>query len=81
MEVNDHRDRAILTPGAWMAGFIKETTIFCYTQNMKALGFVILEKKIILCFSHYAHGAGPVLNPGAWSAGFIKRAFIHCYQT
>ena len=24
------------------------------TQNMKALGFVVLEKKILLCFSHDA---------------------------
>ena len=28
------------------AGFIKRTTIHCYTQNMKALGLVISEKMI-----------------------------------
>ena len=39
-------------PGAWLAGFIKRTTIHCYTQNMKALGLVVSEKKIFLCFSH-----------------------------
>ena len=50
------------TPGAWLAGFIKRTTIHCYrfikrttihcyTQNMKALGLVLSEK-IFLCFSH-----------------------------
>ena len=48
-----------LTPGPWLAGFIKRTTIHCYTQNMKALGLVVSEKKIFLCFSHDAPGAGP----------------------
>ena len=39
----------VWTPGAWLAGFIagfiKRTTIHCYTQNMKALGLVVSEKK------------------------------------
>ena len=39
--------RPVWTPGARLAGFIKMTTIHCYTQNMKALGLVISEKKII----------------------------------
>ena len=39
------------TPGACLAGFIKRTTIHCYTQNMKALGLIVSEK-IFLCFSH-----------------------------
>ena len=30
--------------GARLAGFIKRTTIHCYTQNMKALGLVVSEK-------------------------------------
>ena len=34
----------VWTPGAQLAGFIKRTTIHCYTQNMKALGLVVLEK-------------------------------------
>ena len=42
----------VWTPGARLAGFIKRTTIHCYTQNMKALGLVVSEKKIFLCFSH-----------------------------
>ena len=37
---------SFLTPGPWLAGFIKRTTIHCYTQNMKALGLVVSEKKI-----------------------------------
>ena len=36
----------VWTPGARLAGFIKRTTIHCYTQNMKALGLVVSEKKI-----------------------------------
>ena len=42
----------VWTPGAGLAGFIKRTTIHCYKQNMKALGLVVLEEKIFLCFTH-----------------------------
>ena len=42
----------VWTPGARLAGFIKRTTIHCYTQNMKALGLMVSEKKIFLCFSY-----------------------------
>ena len=38
--------------GARMAGFIKRNTIYCYTQNMNALGLVVSEKKIFISFSH-----------------------------
>ena len=38
----------VWTPGARLAEFIKRTTIHGYTQNMKALGIVVLEKKIFL---------------------------------
>ena len=61
-----------------MAGFIKKTTIHCYTQNMKALGLVDSEKTF-LCFSHDAPRAEPALTSGAWLAGFIKRTTLHCY--
>ena len=42
----------VWTPGARLAGFIKRTTINCYTQNMKALGLIVSEKKrcFFLCF-------------------------------
>ena len=40
----------VWTPGVWLAGFIKRTTLHCYTQNMKALGVVVSE--FFLCFSH-----------------------------
>ena len=42
----------VWTPGARLAGFIKRTTIHCYIQYIKALGLVVSEKKIFLCFSH-----------------------------
>ena len=66
----------LMTPGA---GFIKRTTLHCYTQNMKALGLVVSEKRIFKSFSHDAPGAGPVWTPGARLAGFIKRTTKHCY--
>ena len=66
------------TTGARLAGFIKRITIYCYKQNMKALGLVASEK-IFLCFTHDPPGSGPVWTPGARLAGFIKRTTIHCY--
>ena len=50
-----------------------------HTQNMKALGLVVSEKKIFLYFPHDAPGAGPVRTPGARMAGFMKRTTRHCY--
>ena len=55
------------TPGArlagFVAGFIKRTTLHCYTQNMKALGLVVSEKKIFLSFSHDAPRGGAHMDP------------------
>ena len=48
----------VWTPGALLAGFIKRTTIHCYTQNMKALGLVISEK-IFKFFPMTPLGRGP----------------------
>ena len=40
----------VWTPGAWLTGFIKISTSYYYTQNIKKnLGFMVSEKKI-LCF-------------------------------
>ena len=64
--------------GAPLAAFIKERIIHWSTQHMKALGHMVSEKKIFLCFSHDAPGAVPVWTPGAQLAGFIKRTTIHC---
>ena len=60
----------VRTPGARLAGFIKRITVHCYTQNMKALGFVFSEKKIFYVFPIVSlwelmtPGAGPFLTPG-----------------
>ena len=70
----------VWTPGAPLAAFIKENIIHWSTQYMKALGHMVSQKKIFLCFSHDAHVAGPVWTPGAqlaeFIAGFIKRTTI-----
>ena len=79
MGANDPLDGAIFDPRGILAGFIKKTILHHYIQNMKALGLVVSEKKIFLCFSHDAPGAGPVWTPGAQLAGFMKRTTIHCY--
>ena len=68
-----------LTPGAWLTGFIKRTTTHCYIQNIKAMGLLVSEKKIFLCFSHHVPWAGPKWTLEAWLAGLIKRTTIHCY--
>ena len=50
----------------------------CYTQNMKALGLVVSEKKIFICFSHCkSMGAndprsGAIFDP----RGMIGRIYI-----
>ena len=72
------------TPGARLAGFIKRTTIHCYTQNMKALTLMV-SGKFFYVFLIVSLGelmtpvAGPFLTPGTWLAGFIKRTTIQCY--
>ena len=74
-----------LIPEAWLAEFIKRKIIHCYTQNKKALGIMVQEKKIFNVFPIVSRWevmtpeAGPFLTPGAWLAGFIKRTTIRCY--
>ena len=34
----------VWTSGTWLAGFIKRSTIHCYTHHMKALGLVVSKK-------------------------------------
>ena len=52
-----------LTPGPWLAGFIKRTTKHCYTQNMKALGFVVSEKNFFFIFSQRRSRGGARMDP------------------
>ena len=40
----------IWTPGSRLAGIIKGLTKHCFTQNIKALGLMVSEKKIFLKF-------------------------------
>ena len=88
MGANNPRGRVIFDPRAMVGRIIKRTTKHCYTQNMKALGLVVSEKKIFFIFSPLpivslweliTPGAGPVWTPGAQLAGFINRTTIHCY--
>ena len=72
--------RLIWTPGAWLGGFIKGTTRHCYTQNIKALGYVVSEMKIFLRVSHCKYmGAddpqgGAIFDP----RGIIAKWFNTC---
>ena len=71
MGANDPWGRTIFDPRCMVGRIYKEDR---YIQRMKALGLVVSEKKIFLCFP-----AGPVWTPGAQLAGFIKKITIHCY--
>ena len=42
---------------------IKRTTTHCYIQNMKALGHVVSEKKIFLCFAPSRPRGGACMDP------------------
>ena len=53
----------VWTPGAPLAAFIKENIIHWSTQHMKALGHMVSEKKIFLCFSHDAPPGGAHMDP------------------
>ena len=79
MGANDPQDGACMDPRGMVSRIYKEDHYTLLNTNMKAPGLVVLEKKIFLCFSHDAPGAGPVRTPGARLAGFIKRTTIHCY--
>ena len=43
----------IWTPGSPLAGIIKGLTKHCFTQNIKALGLMVSEKKIFFTFFSY----------------------------
>ena len=73
----------VWTPGTRLAGFIKRTTIYCYTQNMTALGLVVLEKKIFYVFpiaclwELMTLGAGPFFDP----RGMVGRIYKEDHYT
>ena len=49
----------VWTPGVPLAALIKESIIHWSTQHMKALGHMVSEKKIFLCFPMTPPGRGP----------------------
>ena len=61
-----------LTPGGLFQQYMWRTSRCCNTQNMKALGLVVSEKKIFKSFTIYFNvklltpGAGPFLTPGGF---------------
>ena len=62
----------IWTPGSRLAGIIKGLTKHCFTQNIKALGLMVSEKKIffyifpiISLWRPMTPGAWPTWTPGA----------------
>ena len=80
---DDPRAGPVWIPAPQLAGFIKRTTIHCYTQNMKALGLVVSEKKIsFLCFSHcQSMGANDPWGRAIFDPrGMVGRIYIeyHC---
>ena len=76
MEDNDAPGAGpVWTPGTWLAGFIKRTTIHCYIQNIKALGLVV-SKNIFLIF--FPLGANdPIFDP----RGMIGRIYVNVHIT
>ena len=71
MGANDTQGGAIFDPKGIMGRITKETTSHCYTQNIKALGFVDSEKNIFYVFALVSLWAlmtprvGPFLTPRA----------------
>ena len=61
-----------MDPRGTVGRIYKEEHYTLLQTNMKALGLVVLEKKIFLCFSHDTPGATPVWTPGARLAGFKR---------
>ena len=76
---------SFMTPGARLAGFIKRTTIHCYTQIGKLCALWFRRRNffyvlpIVNLWELMTPRAGPFLTPGAWLAGFTKRTTTHCY--
>ena len=61
--------RQIWTPGSRLAGIIKGLTKHCFTQNIKALGLMVSEKKIFLRFFFLLKVYGGQKPPGRCQLG------------
>ena len=66
----------VWTPGVPLAALIKESIIHWSTQHMKALGHMVSEKKIFLCFSHDAPRGGACMDP----RGMVGRIYSRIYK-
>ena len=64
-------------PGPRLAGFIKRTTIHCYTQNMKTLGLVVLERKIFFSVFPMMPWGGGRMDP----RGMVGRIYKEDHYT
>ena len=69
----------IWTPGSQLAGIIKGLTKQCFTQNIKAMGLMVSEKKIFfLTFFHIISLWRPMTPPGVSNSdprGMIGRIY------
>ena len=63
MGANDPRGGAIFDPRGMIGRIYIEDTKHCYTQNMKALGLVVSEKKIFFIFSSLRPRGGARMDP------------------
>ena len=59
----------IWTPGSRLAGIIKGLTKHCFTQNIKALGLMVSEKKIFITFFPIVSLWRPITPPGRGQLG------------
>ena len=75
MGANDPWGGAFFDPRGMVGRIYKED--HCTLLHTKYESFS--EKKIFVCFSHDAPGAGPIWTSGARLVGFINRTFIHSY--
>ena len=74
------RAEPFLTPGAWLAGFIKKGLLYIATYKIRKLWALWFRRFFFCCcLSHDAPGAWPVWTQRAWLAGFFKKTTIHCY--
>ena len=60
MEDNDPQGGAIFDPRGMVGRIYKEDHYILLHTKYESSGPCVLEKKIFLCFSHDAPGAGPV---------------------
>ena len=72
-----------MAPGAWLAGYIKGITKYCYKQNIKALYLLVSETKTFFYFS-YCNSMGANDPRGVANLeprGIIGRIYKGDYQT